>query len=106
MVRQRWVLAYRHYLTAYAPDEDAAHLAGDGIWRGTFDAPWGWRQGKRQRAAQVQSQAPVSGNTAASQCLIKGNISSKGERIYHVPGPVLRCHGDRHLERRPVVLQR
>src|SRR6266576_2507001 len=40
MVRQGWALAYRHYSTAYVADEDAAHLAGDGIWRGTFDAPW------------------------------------------------------------------
>ncbi len=86
MVRQGWALAYRHYSTAYVPDEDAARLAGDGIWRGTFDAPWDWRQGKRQGAAQVQSQAPVSSAAVVGQCVIKGNISSKGERIYHVPG--------------------
>src|SRR6266404_6378373 len=86
MVRHGWALAYRHYSTAYVPDEDAAHLAGVGMWRGTFDAPWDWRQGKRQGAAQVQSQAPVSSAAAAGQCAIKGIISSKGERIYHVPG--------------------
>jgi endonuclease YncB( thermonuclease family) len=86
MVRQGWALAYRHYSTVYVADEDAAHLAGAGIWRGTFDAPWDWRQGKRQRAAQVQNQRTVVGDGATSQCVIKGNISSKGERIYHVPG--------------------
>ena len=86
MVRNGWALAYRHYSTAYVGDEDAAHLAGAGIWRGTFDAPWDWRRGQRQGAAQVQRPAPVSGATAASQCAIKGNINSKGERIYHVPG--------------------
>src|SRR6266404_3531394 len=85
MVRHGWALAYRHYSTAYVADEDAAHVAGVGMWRGPFEAPWDWRQGKRQGAAQVQSQAPVSGNTAAGQCVIEGNISSKGERIYHVP---------------------
>jgi hypothetical protein len=61
-------------------------LAGAGIWRGTFQAPWDWRQGKRQGAAQVQSQAPLSDNNATGQCVIKGNINAKGERIYHVPG--------------------
>jgi endonuclease YncB( thermonuclease family) len=86
MIRKGWALAYRHYSTAYVPDEDAAHLAGAGIWRGTFDAPWDWRQGKRQGTAQVESQAPVSSAAAVGQCAVKGNISSKGERIYHVPG--------------------
>jgi endonuclease YncB( thermonuclease family) len=85
MVRNGWALAYRHYSTAYVGDEDAAHLAGAGIWRGTFDAPWDWRQGQRQGAAQVPSQPPVVSGTTAGQCVIKGNIS-KGERIYHVPG--------------------
>jgi len=86
MVRNGWALAYRHYSAAYVPDEDAAHLAGLGIWRGTFDTPWDWRRGTRQGAAQVESQAPLSSAAAVGQCAIKGNISSKGERIYHVPG--------------------
>jgi endonuclease YncB( thermonuclease family) len=86
MVSQGWALAYRHYSTAYVPDEDVAHMAGAGIWRGTFDAPWDWRQGKRQGAAPVQSQVTAGTTAATGQCIIKGNISSKGERIYHVPG--------------------
>jgi endonuclease YncB( thermonuclease family) len=86
MVRQGWALAYRHYSTIYVADEDTAHLAGAGIWRGTFDAPWDWRRGQRQGAAQVQSQAPVASGANAGECVIKGNISSKGERIYHLPG--------------------
>ena len=88
MVRNGWALAYRHYSTAYVPDEDAAHLAGDGIWRGTFVAPWDWRRAQRQGAAQTEAQAqgPAVDNNATGQCAIKGNISSKGERIYHVPG--------------------
>src|SRR5260221_6948258 len=51
MVSQGWALAYRHYSTIYVADEDAAHLAGAGIWRGTFDAPWDWRKGQRQGEA-------------------------------------------------------
>ncbi len=86
MVRHGWALAYRHYSTAYVPDEDTARMAGGGIWRGTFDAPWDWRRGQRRSAAHVQSQPLVTSGTTTGQCLIKGNISSKGERIYHVPG--------------------
>ena len=37
-------------------------------------------QGSSSNSASAPNQ-PVD-----SQCLIKGNISSKGERIYHVPG--------------------
>src|SRR6266404_3965095 len=92
MVRQGWALAYRHYSTAYVGDEDAAHLAGAGIWRGTFEAPWDWREAQRQGQTQTEAQtqpqtpAPAGNGTAVSLCVIKGNISSKGERIYHVPG--------------------
>jgi hypothetical protein len=44
--------------------------------------PWDWRA--QDRAHQ---QAPVQTQTQqAESCVIKGNISSKGERIYHVPG--------------------
>ncbi len=88
MVRQGWALAYRHYSSAYVADEDAAHVAGYGIWRGTFDAPWDWRQGNRQSLAhaQSQSQGTVADDGVAGQCVIKGNISGKGERIYHIPG--------------------
>ena len=48
-----------------------------GIWSGTFVMPWDFRHSQQSAGA---------GNTAPGQCLIKGNISSKGERICHVPG--------------------
>jgi hypothetical protein len=32
------LLGYRHYSTTYVGDEDTAHLAAAGIWRGTFGA--------------------------------------------------------------------
>jgi hypothetical protein len=34
----------------------------------------------------VAATPPIAQAPAAQQCLIKGNISSKGERIYHPPG--------------------
>ena len=41
--------------------------------------PWEWRRKTPQRSAPTSKQEPAS-------CPIKGNISSSGERIYHVPG--------------------
>lgn len=35
---------------------------------------------------QGQSGVTVNGSAQSQQCRIKGNISSKGERIYHTPG--------------------
>jgi endonuclease YncB( thermonuclease family) len=78
MVRNGWALAYRQYSQDYVDEETEAQVAGRGIWRGEFVAPWDWRRGKRLQATAI----PDSDNG----CLIKGNISSSGERIYHVPG--------------------
>ena len=36
--------------------------------------------------AALFAAAPAFAQTLSKQCLIKGNISSKGERIYHPPG--------------------
>ena len=86
MVAQGWALAYRRYSRAYVDEEQTAKAAKRGVWRGELIAPWEWRRGKRL-AAPVTSSAKESG-----QCRIKGNISRKGTRIYHVPG-------DMHYER-------
>ena len=37
-----------------------------------------WRRGKRLQA--------VATPEGATGCIIKSNVSSKGERIYHIPG--------------------
>ena len=76
LVAEGWSLAYRQYSTDYVGEEGAARAARKGIWRGEFVPPWEWRQGKRLAAEAVTT----------GDCRIKGNISSKGERIYHVPG--------------------
>ena len=52
-------------------------LAGQ-VSSGEFVAPWDWRRGERAPAAAPE---PVS-----EDCQIKGNINSRGDRIYHVPG--------------------
>jgi hypothetical protein len=77
MVAEGWALAYRHYSTDYVAAEDAAKAAHAGIWRGAFIPPWDWRRGSR---------LTIEAANDNRECQIKGNISSKGERIYHVPG--------------------
>jgi endonuclease YncB( thermonuclease family) len=77
LVRNGWALAYRKYSLDYIDEETAAQHARVGLWRGEFVPPWDWRQGERLQAAT----APEN----AHGCLIKGNISSSGERIFHVP---------------------
>lgn len=77
MVRQGWALAYRRYSKDYVADEDAARKVKAGLWGGQFVAPWDWRRGKRLQAAN---------DNVAGKCLIKGNISKRGVRIYHLPG--------------------
>ena len=77
MVDQGWALAYRRYSEDYVPLEIAAQRAQRGLWRGEFIEPWAWRRGERLLAAN---------DNQAEGCKIKGNVSSEGERIYHVPG--------------------
>ena len=86
---QTWLVENGHALDwprysngAYAAHQRTAQEARRGIWAGTFQAPWEWRAGQR---GNVEQPASFS-HSAGSGCSIKGNISAKGERIYHVPG--------------------
>jgi endonuclease YncB( thermonuclease family) len=88
LVQEGYALAYRQYGTDYVPQETAAKNAKQGIWAGTFTPPWDWRKGRREESASIGSTAPAPSMPTAgtADCKIKGNISAKGERIYHVPG--------------------
>ncbi len=77
LVANGLALAYRRFSQEYADEEGAAQASRLGIWRGEFVPPWEWRRGKRPVAQDIPR--PMD-------CPIKGKISSKGERIYHVPG--------------------
>lgn len=68
---------------AYVVEQAAARKAKRGIWSGTFQEPWAWRAA--QKSEEQLTAVPLFG-TSNGQCNIKGNISDKGERIYHVPG--------------------
>ena len=67
MVAQGWALAYRQYSTAYVGQEDAAHAAGLGIWRGAFTAPWDWRHGQR---TPTITESTVESPAAAACCKV------------------------------------
>ena len=77
LVRQGHAVAYRQYSTAYVADEALAKKEKLGIWASGFILPWEWRI---QRFSQSQTKEEVSG-----PCRIKGNITRKGEKIYHLP---------------------
>jgi hypothetical protein len=90
MVREGWAVAYRRYSQDFVADEAVARAAKRGIWCSAFLVPWEWRA--QRRAGGGASVARTAGSPSAlsephrSGCDIKGNINSKGDRIYHVPG--------------------
>lgn len=108
MVSNGYAVAYRQYGKDYIALEDAAHQAHKGMWQGSFEMPADWRKdqkidkllAQRGRSLQPQDAAgnaalpQIASSTSASSsqdgpangCKIKGNINSKGEKIYHVPG--------------------
>jgi endonuclease YncB( thermonuclease family) len=78
MVRMGAAWAYREYLrdSSLLTIEADAKANERGFW-GLSEAqnmpPWEWRRSGGH-------------NTKSNGCQIKGNINSKGDRIYHVPG--------------------
>ena len=75
LVADGLALAYRRYSMAYDLDEKSAVIAGRGLHGHRMQRP------SRYRNAPTPDPAPPSPG-----CVIKGNISSSGNRIYHVPG--------------------
>ncbi|MCB1390078.1 MAG: thermonuclease family protein, partial [Rhodobacteraceae bacterium] len=78
LVRGGAALAYRRYSLDYAGEEETARAAHRGLWRDGDDAMT--RPEEFRAARRTASLAP-----AATNCLIKGNVSAHG-RIYHLPG--------------------
>jgi len=75
IVKDGWALAYRQYSKDYSSAEGQAKRDNLGLWQGVFVEPWDWRRGKRLPDATI---------TKPKDCIIKGNISSRG-KIYHTP---------------------
>jgi endonuclease YncB( thermonuclease family) len=95
MVRSGWALSFVCYSHAYDADETAARAAGAGLWSGSFIAPWDWRHRNKTTIILGRASVPVNAQTIllgavsespSPECVIKGNVNRKGERIYHLPG--------------------
>src|SRR5690606_4731806 len=64
-----------------------------GIWDSEFEMPWDYRRGSSSTSRNQPSSTtrPAEQHPTPQQkadqgdCLIKGNISSSGEKIYHPP---------------------
>lgn len=77
LVNEGLAIEYVRYSDGrYVDEQAAAREARRGLWAGTFQEPAAWRQADKRKLPA----------TDTSECRIKGNISAKGERIYHVPG--------------------
>ncbi|MCH9809061.1 MAG: thermonuclease family protein [Alphaproteobacteria bacterium] len=77
MVRRGHAWAFVKYSRTYVKHEADARAAKVGIWasRETAQPAWDYRKRRWAGAEQV----------APEGCAIKGNISRKGQRIYHTP---------------------
>jgi endonuclease YncB( thermonuclease family) len=95
MVRAGLALAYRRYSNDYVDEENEARNAKRGLWGGEFTPPWDYRRESRGETPRPQQQVPRSApgssattkptSSSSSSCKIKGNINTKGEKIYHTP---------------------
>lgn len=97
---QRWLVRNGHAVDwprysngAFSGAQSAAKAEQVGIWQGQFELPWKWRAAQSEQTDNSSTVSPtpsaVSPAAASKQsgaCDTKGNISRKGERIYHVPG--------------------
>ncbi|WP_306418437.1 thermonuclease family protein [Pseudoprimorskyibacter insulae] len=78
LVQNGIAFAFRQYSMAYDLDEKGAAIARRGLHAHDVMPPSQYRA--QQRNAVASTDAPDAA------CPIKGNISGKGNRIYHMPG--------------------
>lgn len=77
MVRGGHAWAFVKYSKTYISEEASARANKAGIWASLKPAQPAWEYRKRRWASAEQA--------APEGCVIKGNISARGERIYHTP---------------------
>lgn len=95
LVREGWALAFRRYSTDYVQEENAARDTQSGLWKGSFIAPWDWRQRSPSslvlgaKAVSVSASRVLTGEATegppSPSCVIKGNLRGNA-CIYHMPG--------------------
>lgn len=76
----------RYSNAAHANEQAAARVAHLGIWQGEVQPPWEWRAAQNDATNNEAADDTAPAHLLSGSCDIKGNISAKGERIYHVPG--------------------
>ena len=96
MVQEGWALAYGKYSSIYIPAEENARTHQRGLWEGAFIAPWDWRHRNNNTVILGAFSVPINAQSLllprsttegapSPECIIKGNVSRNGERIYHMP---------------------
>ena len=96
MVQEGWALAYVKYSSVYIGAEEDARTHQRGLWQGAFIAPWDWRHRNNKTVILGAYSVPINAQSMllprsategapSPDCIIKGNISRNGERIYHMP---------------------
>jgi endonuclease YncB( thermonuclease family) len=75
LVREGLAFAYRDYSDRYVEAERAARREGLGVFAGTAVPPWEHRRGGGDDVARA----------GPNGCVIKGNVSGSGRRLYHTP---------------------
>jgi hypothetical protein len=96
MVQEGWALAYVKYSAIYVHAEEDARAHKRGLWKGAFIAPWDWRHRNNRTTILGTFSVPTTAQTMllspsatagapSPDCVIKGNVSRNGERIYHMP---------------------
>ena len=78
IVEAGWATAYRKYSLDHVGAERLARAARRGIWALGFQPPAAYRRARRAVSAPQSPQH--------ARCALKGNMTSKGLRIYHLPG--------------------
>ena len=95
LVRNGWALAFTRYSQTYVEDEKHAREQKIGLWAGAFTAPWDWRRRNAKTAILGATAVPVDAQRRlispqiappSPGCAIKGNLKSRSECIYHLPG--------------------
>lgn len=79
LVREGHAWAFVRYSTAFANEEREARAKKIGVFAAENEPPWGYRARRWEAASRTEPDG------TDKDCPIKGNISRKGERIYHLP---------------------
>lgn len=87
LVKQGFAYSYSYppdikYQDQFVKAQQEAREASMGLWNACSADP----RVNPSATPQVSSPAPATQNNSSGSCTIKGNISTSGEKIYHLPG--------------------